>query len=84
MNDASLYGKMSEVEEVRSGGDSSRTMFFGGTNALRWDMIVDCRCLVSFVVRACLCFVCLASFVSVLMMMMSFVLNVSSLILLRV
>ena len=75
---------MSEVEEVRRGGDSRMTIFLGGMNALRWDMIVACICLVSFVVRACLCLVCLASFVRVVMITMSFVLNVRRLIWLRV
>ena len=75
---------MSEVDEVRRGGDSRMTMFLGGMNALRWDMIVACICFVSLIVRDCLCLVCLASFVSVLMTTMSFGLNVRCWILLRV
>ena len=78
----SLYGKTSEAE-VRSGGASRKIMCDAGTYVLRCAMMEDCMCLVSLGVRACLCFVCLASFVSVAMMMSVF-LNVMFLIVLRV
>ena len=75
---------MSDEEEVRSGGASRKIMLLVGINGLRWLMIVDCICFVWFGVRAGLYFVCRASFVSMLMTMMSVRLNVVCLMVLSV
>ena len=69
---------------MRRGGASRRIMCDEGMYLFRCVMIVDCMCIVSVGVRACLCFVCLASFVRVAMTTMSVFLNVMFLIVLRV
>ena len=56
---------------VRRGGASSRTMFFAGMNCLMCLMMFVWSCLVCVGVRASLCFVRRASFVSVWMITMS-------------
>ena len=60
------------------------TMCEEGMNAFRCVMICDCMCMVWLGERDCLCFVCLASFVSVASMTVSVFRNVRVLIVLYV
>ena len=73
---ARLYGKMSVVGEMRSGGDSRKMMLDDGRNFVRCPWMAVCSRLVSSVVFCRRYFVGLASFVSTLMMIVSVLLNV--------
>ena len=65
---------------MRIGGASRKVIFWGGSLVSRYVSIFVCSRPVSSVVFCRLCFVCLASFVSVPMMTLSFLLNVMCLI----
>ena len=66
---------MSDVGESSRGGASKRVMLALGMNWVRCVMICVWRSLVLSGVRRCLLLVCLASFVSVVIMTVSSLLN---------